>query len=57
MLRSEVASNFPSISMKIILDKQRDGCVERKGGDVVSGDLEVFEYCLAGYDFSIRFEG
>lgn len=43
--------------MKIILDKQRDGCVERKGGDVVSGDLEVFEYCLAGYDFSIRFEG
>lgn len=46
--------------MKLIVAEQKGGCEPRKGGDVLRGHLELVELvesCLAGYDFTVKFEG
>jgi len=48
------AMKFP---MNLVLAEHAEGCAFRKGGDVLSGYLEVFGDGLLGYDFTINFEG
>lgn len=46
--------------MKLVLAEQAGGCAPRKGGDVLSGHLEIVdlvESCFTGYDFTVKFEG
>lgn len=52
-----VVARTPDIPMEVIISKQKDGCGERKGGDAVSGYLELRADCLVGYDFTVTFKG
>lgn len=56
MVKTKVATKDSS-PLKIVLAKQAEGCAMRKGGDVLSGYLELAESCLVGYDFTVNFEG
>ncbi len=48
------AIGFP---MNLVLAEHTRCCAVRKGGDVLSGYLEVFGACLLSYDLTINFEG
>lgn len=43
--------------MNIVLAEHAEGCAFRKGGDVLSGYLEVFGDWLLGYHLTISLEG
>ena len=53
-IRVAVNRSFP---LKVVPAEQAEGCAVRKGGDALSGYLELAESCLVGYEFVIKLEG
>ncbi len=53
--RTTVPAN--NLTMNIVLADHAEGCAFRKGGDVLSGYLEVFGDWLLGYHLTISLEG
>ena len=56
----DTATATSSASMKLAIILSEDASDEepvRKGGDVLTGHLEVRTHCLAAYDIMVTFNG
>ena len=43
--------------MKLVLDDTTENGAVREGGDMLRGYVEIVEFCLVGYQFTVYFEG